>query len=430
MAGVTTVTRPISRRTMLRAAGAAIALPWLDAMTPVRAATPPQVPKRAVFVYTPNGVNTDTWFPKQVGRDFDLPTALEPFAAVKGDITVFSGLDRVYAPGTGVHAQCGACWLTSAAPNEAKDGGFPLDVSIDQLIARQIGGDTLLPSLELSCNDHADNKETKYFESVSWLAPGFAAAVEKNPRAVFDRLFGRADGDPLTRSVLDAVLADAKSLERQLGAGDRRKLGEYMESVRSTEERIQRAERVAKARRLPKLARPDGVPAHRGEYIGLMLELIRLAFEQDLTRVATLVIDPERWDSPREYHGLFDSPQNHHVLTHTKGQDAKDKITKIDRFHAGLFAEFVGRLKATPEGAGTLLDSCAAVLGSGISDGDTHNYGDLPVILAGRLGGTVTPGCHRSYPGTRPLADLWLTLLREFGVGRERVADSAGVLTL
>jgi hypothetical protein len=415
----------------LRAAGTALALPLLEAMLPARLLGRPEAirpPKRACFVYAPNGVNLTTWFPKKVGPDYDLPFALEPLAAVRSDVTVFRGLDRTFVGGTGVHAQCGACWLTSSPPSEALDGGFPTNVSLDQLLAREIGAETLVPSLELSCNDFADNKETKYFESVSWLAPGFAASVEKNPRAVFDRLFGKPDGDPLARSVLDTILADARGLHRRLGQTDRQKLAEYLESVQATEERIQRAERLAARRPAPPLKRPEGIPAHRGEYIRLMFDLIALAFQQDLTRVATLVLDPERWDSPRMYHDVFDAPQNHHVLTHTKGPEAKEKLGKIDRFHVEQFAYFVSKTKALREGDGCLLDSCAVVFGSGISDGDSHNYKDLPVLLAGKVGGTIQPGRHRAYPGERPLSDLWLTLLAAFGVERARFADSMGLL--
>jgi hypothetical protein len=276
----------------------------------------------------------------------------------------------------------------------------------------------LLPSLELSTNDFTDNKETRYYESISWYAPGYAANVEKNPRTVFQRLFGKPDADA-TRSVLDVVLADAKALNARLGRDDQEKLGEYLESVRATEKRIEKAEKIAKQMRKPALAEPAGIPESRGDYLRLQAELFILAFQNDLTRMATLVIDPERWDSPRMYHGLFDKPQNHHVLTHTKGDEAKAAVAKIDRFHVEFYAHVVERLKAT-----NLLDTTTLVMGSGISDGDQHNYADLQVLIAG---GSMKRG-HFHFEGKRPLADLWLTLAQQAGVKQDRFADSTGTL--
>ena len=414
---------PLSRRAALRGLGVTVALPWLEAMSPRARAAAPARPKRAAFVYIPNGVRLDTWFPKTPGPDFDLPPTLAPLAKVRRDITVLGGLDRSFVAGTGVHAQCGACWLTSSPPTAPKDGGFPTDTSLDQVLARRLGADTPLPSLEVSCNDHPDNKETKYFESVSWYGPGYAAAAEKNPRAVFRRLFGTAGGRA-DASVLDAVRDGASSLRGRLGAVDRGKLDEYLESVRAAEKRVRAAETLDR----PPGPEPTGVPADRGEYIRLMCDLTVLAFRTDRTRVATLVIDPERWDSPRAYHGVFGKPQNHHQLTHTKGDAARDAVARIDRFHVEQFAYLVERLKAVPDGDGTLLDQSAVVLGSGLSDGDAHSYKDLPVIVAGRAGGSLRTGFYKPYPGDRPLADLWLTLLRALGTETPRFADSGGTL--
>ena len=420
------IPRPIDRRTVLRGVGAAVALPLLEAMAPrASASAGPAPPRRACFVYIPNGVRLDAWFPTAEGPDFDLPPTLEPLAPVRSEIAVFGGLDRAFVPGTGVHAQCGACWLTSSPPTEAKDGGFPTNVSLDQLIAREVGRDAPLPSLELSCNDHADAKETKYFESVSWYGPGHAAAAEKDPRAVFARLFGKPRGAAGSRSVLDLVADESRALRGRVGATDRRKVDEYLDAVRSAERRIQAAGASPPAG----VAEPTGVPDDRGAYLRLMADLIVLAFRQDRTRVATLVVDPERWDSPRAYHGVFDEPQNHHVLTHTKGDQARDKVGKIDRFHVEQFAYLVKRLKETGEGDGNILDRSAVVIGSGISDGDKHLYSDLPVVVAGRAGGALRTGFYKNHPGTVPLANLWLTLLRAFGGTRPRFADSTGVLT-
>ena len=229
--------------------------------------------------------------------------------------------------------------------------------------------------------------------------------------------------------MLDVVLADAKALHARLGRADQEKLGEYLESVRATERRIELAEKAAKRLRKPPIPEPEGIPEQRGDYLRLMGELIVLVFQNDLTRVASLIVDPERWDSPRMFHGVFDKPQNHHVLTHTKGDAAKAALTKIDRFHVELFAHVVGRLRGIREGEGTLLDSCCVVMGSGLSDGDSHKYSDLEVLLAGRAGGTLTPGAHHHFAGEVPLANLWLTLAQSAGVKRERFADSTGIIS-
>ena len=416
----------LSRRSFLRSASVTLALPFLPSLAwrafgqSAGAAVPP---RRFAFIYTPNGYNQKTFIPAQTGAEWELTPALAPLAKVKSDVTLVTGLDRAFVPGTGVHAQCGSCWLTSSPPSQTLDGGFPTNISLDQLIARQIGSDTALPSLELSTNDFADNKETKYFESISWYGPGYAANTEKNPRAVFQRLFGKASGGT-TRSVLDVVLADATSLRTRLGRDDQAKLDEYLDSVRATERRIQLAEKSAARIAQPPMPEPAGIPEQRGDYLRLMGDLIVHAFQLDLTRVATLVMDPERWDSPRMFHGVFDKPQNHHVLTHTKGDEAKDKLTQIDRFHVAQFAYVVEKMKSIREGDGTLLDSCLVTMGSGISDGDSHNYADLEVLLAG---GTMKRG-HFHYEGRRPLADLWLTLAQAAGVRRERFADSTGTL--
>lgn len=414
----------MTRRHILRAAGIALSLPFLESLARATPAGGP--PRRFAFIYTPNGYRQPAFVPPTVpgARPLVLAPSLEPLANVRDVVSLLSGLDRQFVPGTGVHAQCGSCWLTSSAPQEALDGAFPTHLTLDQLLARQLGTDTALPSLELSTNDFTDNRETKYFECISWYGPGYAANPEKNPRAVFRRLFGQAVDGP-TRSVLDLILADAKSLQQRLGRDDQHKLNEYLESVRATEQRIQRAEEAAQRIGPPPFPEPDGIPDDRGEYLRLMADLFIHAFRNDLTRVATLLVDPERWDSPRMYHGVFAKPQNHHVLTHTKDAEAKAKLERIDRFHVEFFAEVVRRLRAIPEGNGTLLDATTLVMGSGISDGDRHLYADLQVLLAG---GGWKGGQHVHYEGRRPLADLWLTLARTAAPDLARFADSAGTL--
>ncbi|MEM6366414.1 MAG: DUF1552 domain-containing protein [Planctomycetota bacterium] len=425
--------RQLSRRRLLRGAGATLALPWLSAMQPALSSTgsggnSPEAPQRLAWIYVPNGVVQDAWHPKQAGRQWEMTPSLSPLAAYRDHLNVFTGLDREFRGGTGVHAQAGCCWLSSSPPTEALDGGFPVNTTLDQLIARQIGQQTLLPSMELSCNDHTNQKETKYFESISWYGPGYAANVQKNPSDVFDRLFGRPD--PGVHSVLDAVLEDACRLDRSLGRSDRAKLSEYLESVREIEVQIGRAEEHAEHQRTPMMARPTGKPEERSEYLRLMMDLVVLAFQQDLTRVATLVIDPERWDTPRMYHGLFDRPQNHHVLTHTKGEEASKTLQQIDRFHVEQFAYLIKRLSEITECEHSLLDNSLLTYGSGMGNGTVHDYNDLPILTAGSLGGRLQTGTHHVFRKKSPVANLWLTIAQASGLQLDSFADSTGSIPL
>jgi hypothetical protein len=425
--------KTISRRALLRGAGASLALPFLDAMIPAaKASTPANLPKRFAWIYIPNGVVQEAWHPQSAGADWEVTPSLQPLAGLKQHINVFSGLDREFRGGTGVHAQAGCCWLTSSAPSEALDGGFPTNTSLDQIVARKSSGETLLPSLELSCNDHANQKETRYFESLAWYGPGYAANVVKNPADVYARLFDKPD--PATGNVLDVILEDARRLQRSLGAADKQKLGEYLESVRSVEERIEKADALASSRRTQAgspshVNRPQGIPDDRGAYLRLMGDLMAIAFQQDLTRVATLLIDPERWDTPRMYHGVFATPQNHHVFTHTRGDEAKESLQKIDHFHVEQFAYLVRRLSEIKEGDGSLLDNCLISFGSGMGDGRVHDYNNLPLITAGRAGGAFKTGSHYKYDGKVPLANVWLTVLHSLGDQRAAFADSTGTLS-
>ncbi|MEM7010990.1 MAG: DUF1552 domain-containing protein [Verrucomicrobiota bacterium] len=414
--------RTLSRRTLLRGAGAAMGLPLLDIMSAAA-----ETPKRVAFFYIPNGVVQDAWHPTKSGADFELPATLEPLAGLRSEISLFTGLDREFRGGTGVHAQAACSWLTSSPPSEALDGAFPTNITLDQLIAKERGGDTLLPSLELSTNNHINSRETKYFETISWMGPGYAATPEKNPRDVWQRLFGKPN--PRDKNVLDIILADAKRLRGTLGSTDQAKLDEYLESARAVERRLERATAAAESRGEPPVEQPAGIPERRDDYIRLMGDLMILAFQQDITRVSTLLVDPERWDTPRMYDGVFENPQNHHVLTHTKGDEAVEKLKRIDRFHVEQFAYVVEKMKATPDGEGTLLDSSAVTLGSGMGDGRVHDYNNLPIVIAGGLGKRLKTGQHWRFEGNRPVADLWLAMLQAMDIERERFADSSKAIS-
>jgi len=421
----------LSRRALLRGAGATLGLPFLEAMVPVSAAAGvagrvSAAPQRFAFFYIPNGVVQDAWHPQAVGRGFEFTPSLKPLEGLRDHLNVFTGLDREFRGGTGVHAQAACSWLTSSPPSEALEGGFPTNKTLDQHLADHLGGETLLKSVELSCNNHGNARETKHFETISWLGPGQATTPEKDPRRVYNHMFGTPD--PRDRKLLDLVWSDAKRLRGRLGVGDRDKLDHYIDSVRSVETRIERAEAAAAERGKLPLDAPDVEPEDRGEYIRLMGDLLVLAFQQDVTRVATMLVDPERWDTPRYYHGIFDKPQNHHVLTHTKGDEAKDRLQKIDTFHAAQFAYVLKRMAEIREGDGSLLDHSCLVLGSGMGDGRVHDYNNLPVITAGGLGGRLRTGEHHRFEGKVPVANLWLSLLHAAGVEREDFADSTGAL--
>jgi len=366
------------------------------------------------------------WFPTTEGKNFDLPESLEPLKDLRDDVTVISGLNRTYLTGE-PHSQAGSCWLTSARPNKRVDGVTAIDTTLDQVIARQLRqreGSAAFPSLEISCNTFSDNMEPKIFDAISWYGPGYDAKSTNDPHKLFKRLFG--ESKPLKQSVLDTIIGDAKRLEKSLGASDRIKLDEYLTSIRAIENRMQKQE-DSKGNIGPiDYTVPDRVPIRRQEYIRLMGDLMVLAFQTDQTRVATMMVGPERWQTPQLYEGVFDKPISHHVLTHDPDYD--DTVAKIDQFHVLQYAYLIDRMKSIQEGEGTLLDNCSFILGSGIGNGARHSYRDLPIIVAGSGGGAFETGRHfRAEKGT-PLANLWLSMANNMGVEMEEYADSTGAL--
>lgn len=423
--------KPISRRTVLKGIGATIALPWLEAMAAAKSVgaassvigTGAAVPKRLAFMYIPNGVIGSKWFPTQTGTKFDLPETLQPLADLRQDITIVSGLNRTYLSGE-PHSQAGSCWMTSAPPNERLDGVTAIDTTLDQIIARQAGQATAFSSIELSCNSFVDNMEPKIFDSISWYGPGNNANSQNDPRRVFRRLFGNSV--QVKRSVLDTIVGDAKRLHQSLGVNDRKKLDEYLTSVRSIENRLTK-QNESKGRIGPiDFTVPDEIPTNRGEYIRMMGDLMLLAFQTDQTRIASMMVGPERWQTPQIYDGVFDKPVDHHVMTHDTAQD--DDVAKIDLFHVEQYAYLVNRMKAMKEGESSLLDSCCFVLGSGLGNGAQHSYEKLPVVIAGSSSGSFQTGRHLSAPKGTRLANLWLSMASMMGVEMERFADSTGKL--
>ena len=426
--------KPLSRRTVLRGLGATIALPWLEAMTPWRAlaAEKARLPVRLAWVYAPNGVQMKHWTPAREGADYELPDLLTPLKGLREDFSVVSGLAALQGGHDGGnHAPAMAAFLTGVQPRR----DVRCAVSADQVAASTIGHRTRLSSLEIGCKRiggaSCDGFPCVVSSTLSWTSPTQPLPVEPSPRAVFDRLFDAGQADrkkaDARRSILDTVTDEAASLSRRVSSGDRHKLDEYLSSVRDVERRIGRAEEMP-APRLPRdAARPDGgIPVEFAPHVRLLGDLMVLAFQADVTRVCTFIFEPE--GSGRSYPEIG-VKGGHHNLSHHGGRaEMVEKIMKIERHHATQFAYVLGKLKAIKEGDGTLLDSCMIAYGSGLGDGDRHDHKDLPILLAGKGGGTLRPGRHVRYPGGTPLTNLWLSLLERAGAATKSLGDSTGPL--
>jgi hypothetical protein len=444
------VTR-IPRRTFLRGLGTALALPALQTMLPAAsaaaAATGPRLPpRRMAFIYIPNGANMVDWTPRAEGADFELPYILEPLKPYQQDLLVLSGLThdkaRPNGDGAGDHARASATFLTACQARKTDGADIRVGVSVDQVAAARLAGQTRFASIELGCDRSklAGNCDSgyscAYSFNISWKTPSTPMPPETDPRLLFERLFAsgspeenaaaRARRQRHERSVLDFVLEDARALQRQLGATDRRKLDEYLTAVRELEQRIENAEKFQAA--LPDYDKPSGVPETYAEHLQLMFDLLALAFQTDSTRIATFILAHDGSNRPYPFLGVR---EGHHDLSHHgNDEEKKKKIARINRFHLEQFARFVGRLKAIPEGDGSLLDHSMIVYGAAISDGNRHNHNDLPVLLAGRGGGTLDTGRHVRHPDNTPMANLFLSLLDRMGTPVERLGDSTGPLAL
>ena len=421
----------LNRRTLLRGAGAAVALPLLNAMPAARAARlADKPPVRLAFVFFPNGVNTDRWFPKTAGRDWELTPTLAPLKDFRDDLTVLSGLAQRNADslgdGGGDHARNAATYLTGVHPLKTAGANIRAGRSIDQVAADHLGRDTRLPSLELGVDRgrNAGSCDTgyscAYSNNISWRSPSQPTAKEINPKLAFNRLFGTGGAaDAAERrlaerqSILDLVADDAAALTSRVGAEDRRKLDEYFSSVRDVERRIERAISAPPVE-VPEVDLPAGVPTRLEEHVGLMFDLQALAFRTDASRVTTFML--ANAGSNRSYQEVGVNDGHHHLSHHQRDERKLSDVAKIDRFLAAQFARFLKTLKETRDGEGTLLDNALCLYGSGIADGNAHNHQDLPILLAGRGGGAVTPGSHRTYDRGTPLNNLFLSMLDAAGV--------------
>jgi hypothetical protein len=442
-------TNPISRRTVLRGLGVSLTLPWLEAMGTLTswanesASKTAKAPNRMAFLYVPNGKNMADWTPTTEGADYELPHILKPLADVKGDFNVLTGLTadkaRPHGDGGGDHARALSAFLTGAQARKTDGTDIRSGISVDQVAASRIGDQTRLASLELGCEAGAmagncdSGYSCVYSSTMAWRSATQPLPKEVNPKLVFERMFAttatkdRGERDRKRKSVLDFVREDAKDLNGKLSSNDVRKLDEYFSAVRDIEQRIERAAHLPEIK-TPDYAVPSGTPGSYEDHIRLMCDLLVLAFQTDVTRIGTFVLANEGSNKPYSFIGVS---EGHHDLSHHgNDQKKKEKIRDINTFHVSQFAYLIKKLKSIPEGDGTLLDHCQIAYGSGNSDGNAHNHDNLPILLAGRGGGTITTGRHIRYQNETPLNNLWMAMLERMDVRLPFLGDSTGTLPL
>jgi hypothetical protein len=435
----------LPRRAFLRGLGTTLALPLLDSMAPAMAGTKVgKPPVRLGFVYVPNGIIPGAWTPSTEGKDFSFNRIMQPLEAYRENLVVLSGLAQVngrsFGSGGGDHARAGATWLTGVHPKKTGGFGIQAGVSADQIAAQELGKSTEFASLELSIDSPSlagscdSGYSCAYTNTISWRSETTPLPMEVNPRVVFERLFGDGQStDPAARlkalqeqrSILDYLAGSLDRIETKLGQSDRRKLTEYLEAIRDIERRIQKAEERNAAVEVPLINRPSAIPEDLTEHMKLMMDLQVIAFQADLTRVITFMMGRE--GSNRSYRHLG-VPDGHHNCTHHQNDPEKiEKTTLIDTYHVQMFSYMVEKLKATPDGDGSLLDHSMILYGSSLSDGNNHLHDNLPLVLVGGGAGSIKGGRHVKYAGETPMNNLLLTMLETAGVQTsEKFGDSTG----
>ena len=436
------LTKSLPRRTVLRGLGATVALPLLDAMLPAfslrgRAAGSPV--HRFQAFYVPNGMAMEYWSPKGQGSAFELSPILEPLGAFRDQMLVLSGIKSSW---NYIHAGASGSFLTGTPRGGRNEVEIIADVSMDQLLARQFGKETQVASLEMSM-DAPNNAgactgilSCAYTHTISWRSPTQPLPMEHNPRAVFERLFGdtgtsdRAAREARLRqhkSILDSVTEKLADLRRELGQQDQVKVEEYAESIRDVERRIQKAEQQSGVE-LPTLEQPQGVPPVFEDHLALMLDLQLLAFQLDLTRVITFMIGKEQSARPYPQIGV---PEAHHPLSHHENKpELVEHMSKINRYHTQLFSKYLAKLRATPDGDGTLLDHMTILYGGGISNSTRHSGDNLPLLVVGGGAGRLKGGRHLTYADKPSMANLLVTLMDKLDVPVERIGGSTGKLPI
>jgi hypothetical protein len=433
--------KSLSRRTMLRGMGATLALPFLDAMVPAATAlakTAARPAPRFGAVFVPMGERPSHWTPSTTGAGFEFSPILKPIERFRDSLVVVSNLDR---PPGGTHAVSTSTWLTGAAPKRTEAEDFYAGISLDQVAAGLIGKDTVFPSIEIATEDQAGyigacdvGYSCAYMSTIAWKGPTTPLPMEINPRVVFERMFGRpgTPEDRLARmqadqSILDSVRQDVASLQRGLGARDRGRLNEYLDHVREIEARIQRAEHQATTEiKVPEA--PVGVPASFEEHVGVMFELMAVAYEADLTRVFTFMMNREA--SQVVFPNLGINEPWHHTSHHGNEPEKLAALVKINTWQIELFGRFLDRLRSTPDGDGSLLDHSLILWGSGMSDSNTHSALDVPLLLAGKGNGMMKGDRHLVAPKGTQLANAMLDLAQKWGAEIDRFGVSTGRMEL
>ena len=441
-----------TRRQFLRGlGGAALALPWMESLS--LAAPTKAVPLRMAHFYVPIGVVRRGFFPGEADHvipkgnlgnvmgslgkqnpNFEvqpldqLTPTLKPLEDMKHKVNLITGMDRTFQTGTDVHAQCACCYLSSAEAYSISQSAWPLNRTLDHVVADQIGTLTPYRTLEFSCNPHKDNKESIYFDNISWYGTGHLAPSIRDPRKMYRRLFSTQENKRY-RDVTDLVLADARTMKKDLGYADGQKFNEYFDSIRTIETQMERLETMRTELANMTFDEPPEAYLPRGEFIRLMGDLMVVALQTGLTNVTTFMVGPERWDTPYQFDGLFDKPRSHHGMSHNQTKMIDD-LLKVDRFHMDQYVYLLEKMDSILEADGSsLLDNTLFTYGSGLGDGSTHQYNDLPIVVGGSGGGKFKTGQHINMPEGTPLANLWLTQAKALGLPLNRFADSTGEIS-
>jgi hypothetical protein len=445
----------ISRRQFLRANGAVLALPFLPSIAGAAASITTKPDKKLVMVYIPNGINRRGFFPgeeqgklpgfvggfnsekfkhqrnqnKPGSYPLKLTSTMQPLAGLTKDVTLVTGLDRTFKNGQDVHAQGASCYLTSVSPVQAAAKGmrYPNGRSLDQVIGDKVGHKTAFKTLEISCNGFKAPKEDIYFNNISWYGENKIAPSIKDPRKLYNRLFLADSYRKHVSDVTDLMLADAKSLSKRLGSEDRKTMDRFMTMIRDIEIRI---EKLQKKLAGANIKQPTNADLPRGEYIRLMGDQMLLALQMGITNISTFMIGPERWDATLMYEGVFDKPVQHHNMTHNQKGDGYKNVQKIDVFHVKQYAYILKRMKEIKESDGSsLLDNAIVTYGAGLGDGATHQFFDLPMIVAGKAQGKMKHGRFLQCESGTLNSNLWLTIAQTMGLEIDSFSDSNGTLS-
>ena len=445
----------LTRRNFLRVNGAVLTLPFMPSIAgePKKGAKPA---KKLAMMYIPNGIVRRGFFPGEeeanlpgfIGgfnadksknnvrkqnrpgiHPLEFTSTMQPLSKHHNDVTLVTGMDRTFKNGQDVHAQGASCYLTSVSPEQAAEKGwrYPNGRSLDQVIGDHVGQGSIFKTLEISCNGFAKPKEDIYFNNISWYGRDKIAPSIKTPQQLYERLFMADSYQTHLTEVTDLVLEDAKSLSRKLGNDDKQTLNEFMEMIRSIEIRIARQKKMINDAdiRIPK---SEILP--RGEYIKLQADLMLLAFQMGITNISTFMIGPERWDATLRYEGVFDKPVQHHNMTHNQKGNGWKELQKIDIFHMEQYAYVISRMKEIKEADGsTMLDNSLVTYGAALGDGATHQFFDLPFMIAGKGQGQIKQGRFIQCKSGTLNSNMWLSLAKLMGVEMDSFSDSNGVIS-